>query len=704
MWKATSTRFCSRLRCARCRRLCSSQTKKGDIPLSFKDTPTPPRKPAPNPKKGGFFGKFLGLTTLTAGGLVGYAWYDSSFKKTVEDNVPYSKEAFSLIFPYLPDSSLVKSLPEKKSDVPFVQTDKNCPKPKDAARPVSSQKTQPEKTPAGLKEDKQTEKERLKQQTAQMLKEKEMEEEADNIALELILHDLMVVSVKNAQKAIEMQKQVINTTKEHTRLLKKAMDDTNEILEKDNQWQAVSTAFQQREQAVKEAEDILCLARTDLEKLKHAIEDGKQSKITKRNKMITQAQETLNKQNNELGNIGAQVSKAESEAKMMSHYKDLVAKGRKQFQKELESIMPEVKLGKKGGKLTEDELNSMIAHAHCRIDQLQKQLAEQLSMEALHIEKAIEEQIKEDEKLASIRLGLELEKMQAEFDVQKDNWTAEARVDFEKELRGQLSRQAAAHSDHLRDVLKIQLEELEEQFERQMHVKLLEERQNFQCEVAGWISRLKGIEAAVEGRAEQEKMARMAQELWLACLALNGAIRLGNEEGKEWEDKIKPLTDEIDHVSDASRQHPFVETIIRTIPEAAIVRGVMTEDGLKERFQKVKDICRRVAMIDATCTSLFKYFVSYIQSIFVLDSVTAKSESDEIDLDKLDTYSILAQASYFMERGDVETAVKFMNQLTGAPCLVAADWIKEAILLLETRQAASTLTAFAAASGLSSQF
>ncbi len=30
-----------------------------------------------------------------------------------------------------------------------------------------------------------------------------------------------------------------------------------------------------------------------------------------------------------------------------------------------------------GGRMTEDELNSLIAHAHRRIDQLQKQLAEQ---------------------------------------------------------------------------------------------------------------------------------------------------------------------------------------------------------------------------------------------------------------------------------------------------------------------------------------
>lgn len=34
-----------------------------------------------------------------------------------------------------------------------------------------------------------------------------------------------------------------------------------------------------------------------------------------------------------------------------------------------------------GKKLSEDELNSLIAHAHRRIEQLQKQLAEQIAME-----------------------------------------------------------------------------------------------------------------------------------------------------------------------------------------------------------------------------------------------------------------------------------------------------------------------------------
>ena len=70
----------------------------------------------------------------------------------------------------------------------------------------------------------------------------------------------------------------------------------------------------------------------------------------------------------------------------------------------------------------------------------------------------------------------------------------------EGEVRKQLSRQAGAHSDHIKDVLAVQREQLQLEFQRELNCKILEERENFQSEVAGWISRLKGIESAVDGK------------------------------------------------------------------------------------------------------------------------------------------------------------------------------------------------------------
>ena len=48
------------------------------------------------------FWKLLGLGIVGAGGAGGYAWYDPSFRKQLEDNVPGAKVALDTAFTYLP--------------------------------------------------------------------------------------------------------------------------------------------------------------------------------------------------------------------------------------------------------------------------------------------------------------------------------------------------------------------------------------------------------------------------------------------------------------------------------------------------------------------------------------------------------------------------------------------------------------------------
>ena len=49
--------------------------------------------------------------------------------------------------------------------------------------------------------------------------------------------------------------------------------------------------------------------------------------------------------------------------------------GREQFEAEVRSLLPEVKLGETSDKLTQDELNLLLAHAHRKVLHLQTQLA-----------------------------------------------------------------------------------------------------------------------------------------------------------------------------------------------------------------------------------------------------------------------------------------------------------------------------------------
>jgi len=210
------------------------------------------------------------------------------------------------------------------------------------------------------------------------------------------------------------------------------------------------------------------------------------------------------------------------------------------------------------------------------------------------------------------------------------------------------------------------------------------------------------------GRADLEKQGRKAQELWLACQTLQSAVAsasgLPAYAAAAYETQLKPLKNEIVAVREAGDGNPYVATVLASVPEAATHRGVWTEAALVERFHKVASIGRRVAMIDTNPPTLFRYFLSYLQSIFVLRSARVLSRDHLIVANELDAFALLDNASTCIEHGDLEQAVRFVNALRGEPRRAASDWLTEARLLLETRQAADALLVFATAAGLASLF
>lgn len=62
--------------------------------------------------------------------------------------------------------------------------------------------------------------------------------------------------------------------------------------------------------------------------------------------------------------------------------------------------------------------------------------------------------------------------------------------------------------------------------------------------------------------------------------------------------------------------------------------------------------------------------------------------------------SIILPCRYWLDRGNFLQTLKYMNLLKGASRSVARQWMNEARILLETQQAANTLMAHAASSGL----
>ncbi|KAH8381444.1 hypothetical protein KR093_004936 [Drosophila rubida] len=682
--------------------------------------------PPPHLREAGFGKVMLILTPLAAvGGVITYAKYDKNFRQMLEKNVPGAETVLKVsLLEEPPFKELTKSVNEQYDKVKSTFNSVS-----DTVSSVSSKVTglfgggnsAPEVQPTATQKKRASEPESTKSKAAAPAAPAKGEPAApatkSDGAEAATKSEQKPASPKaiplpqdvvELEKAIELSAQL--AIKEYNTaigVLKKFNDDVRNVVDRavehgdTSLWRTLKNRAGARDMAVTVAERAARDAQEKIERCEVAL-----SKI-----VSAKNQEKVEQVRGKIKKLVAHISQAKDElykqkdtASVSDKYWRSVEQARSYFIDEIESIFPGLKLDEKQLNLSKEDLDLFILHAYSHVVAYQKELQRLQTDGELRLKRAIDS-LKGDNSSSALRAQLdyhlEAEKRKLAVENQKKIFQIHAEAD--KQLRLQLKKQTEAHTDHIKDIVAQRELDLTRSFKQELDDKLAAEKANYKLQLAAMLGKLRGMDTALSERAETERSANQAQALWAACQALWASVRTATP-GVHYKEKLRPLKNEINAIAKVAEGDELVTAVLNNMPKEAQERGVFPEDALRERFLNVERIARRLALVPENGGSLPMYFLSFLQSLFIVrpDNPITRDELENkpFDYNKLDTYDILNRARYHVDRGDFLQALKYLNLLEGASREVANDWMKETRLMLETQQAANTLMAHAAASGL----
>lgn len=649
----------------------------------------------------------LGAVTIGSIGILAYAKSNPEFRASLEGWVPGTDKTIRIIFQEDINygEKILESLENMKKKIESISSYFYSSKSEkeSAPKPVFTSMVGKKEPPAKesyteIRVSKETkEKEEVIQNVTDTPSSKQ--EASKDIIPESLL-ELEKLSGETAAKAIAAYKKAMCALQDYSRDVITVLEHP-ETPPSTNVWKRLKEASEKREEALKEAEEHATKVLDSLKQMYRLIDEPKFEAPTH---IKTAARRNIKKMLDDIDDAKKKFDDELELGSIVERFSKQVKASREQFEEELHILFPSINLEENKLSIKEESFDLFVLYVYNKVNYLQKELEKLRTVHTIKVKTALKSSGQDitDEKINEL-VCLEVEREKRILEEEFSKKILEEQQKFQEDLRRQLKLHSQIHADHLREALAVKEKEMTRLMERALSEQAEAESMKFKTQQAPIIGRLRGLEAALKARMEEEKGASNAQLLWSACMALSRAVKATSHDSSSSKPVIRPLEPEIKAISKvASNSDPLVLAAINGIPVEAAKRGVYPEDVLRKKFLDVEKQARKLALVPEEGAALPIHLLSYIQSALIIDTAIPKNEIEDgpIDVESLNTYDILKRARYWIDRGDFKMTLRYMNLLKGAPRSVAREWMNETRILLETQQAIDTLMAYAGVTGL----
>ncbi|XP_065178768.1 uncharacterized protein LOC135809361 [Sycon ciliatum] len=324
------------------------------------------------------------------------------------------------------------------------------------------------------------------------------------------------------------------------------------------------------------------------------------------------------------------------------------------------------------------DVQTLLSYAQQRVDVMEQKLSSGQERQAKDVTVLLEQQRAEDARVMQLKLDHLRQQMEREHAEDLQAKDVEARYRLEEELKLQMKRQAAAHTDHLQSSLQTQAKQLTDDWRWELELELRAQAVHHDRSVQALSSQVQHARDLLLSTADTVQSNHSSHKLWQTCSSLCDSM--ANAKACP---ALRPF---VDDVRTQVGGDSFISAALDSIPAPALDTTLQSEPILRQRYETLRRNCQRVAMVPEDAENGFwTYSMSYVRSWFVFPR--RNLSLDTVDLSSMDTIDLLALCDREMREGSFEVAVRVLNQLRGQPRVLAQDWLDKARLLLETRQA-----------------